>query len=254
MRAAATIITNALCGVLFAQVTVDGPVQLTGAPADRRIVGVAAPVDGSAAITVGTALLGTGHWATASVEADTVVLQLTPATSTLNDGLLIRFAAPTDLGGPIHLRVDGAPALALRRPDGLVPLSGQITSGAVCEVILNGGAYVLLAPASRGCAPGWSLVHERLCIETQDTPGLNFHQAATRCAEVGGRLCTWDEYHVACTLLESQLLGLFDGWEWIDDTSNHTHTGDQAGSTDCAAQRSAVPLNAFQTRCCMHPR
>lgn len=254
MRTSAAILTCCLPALLSAQVVLDKPVMLSGAEPERRITGAAAPLSEQAAITVGHAVLGSGQWAQASTSGDTIMLATDPPVSTINDGLLLRFAAPATMQGALHLRPAGHAALPLRRPDGLRPFPGQVRAGAVCEVVRQGDTYVLLAPAARACPAGWLPVHDGLCIEQQDFSGLNFHQAAQRCTQRGGRLCTWDEYHVACTLLQDQLIGLFDGWEWIDDTSNHTQTGDQVGDTDCFAQRSASPLNPFQVRCCMHPR
>jgi hypothetical protein len=254
MRTAITSTALLLATTLAAQVVVDTPIELTGPAGERRIDGLAAPQDGSAAITVGTALLGSGHWATSAVLDDTLLLSPTPPIEAMGNGLLLRFLAPAPLSGALFIQVEGFVPLPLHRPDGLHPLPGQLQDGAVAEIILVDGQFVLTAPASRGCPPGWLAVHEGLCIEEQDSQGLNFHEAATHCADRGGRLCSWDEYHVACTLLQGQLLGLFDGWEWIDDTSNHTQTGDQVGDVDCFNQRSAGPLSPFQARCCMKPR
>jgi hypothetical protein len=254
MRTAITSAALLLATTLAAQVVVDTSIELTGPDGERRIDGLAAPLEGSAAITVGTALLGSGHWANATVLDDTLQLTPTPAIEAMGNGLLLRFLVPAPLAGALFIEVEGFDPLPLRRPDGLAPLPGQLQDGVVAEIILHDGDFILTAPASRGCPSGWLAVHEGLCIEEEDSPGLNFHEAALHCAERGGRLCSWDEYHVACTLLQGQLLGLFDGWEWIDDTSNHTQTGDQVGNVDCFTQRSAGPLTPFQARCCMKPR
>lgn len=250
--------TIALLGAALpavAQVEVDAPLRFTGPTEERRITGLTDPATTTSAVTLGYAVRGTAHWYTAATTGDTLLLE--PATGlvpVVGDGLLLRFIPPQAMEGAVHLRIGEEEPLPLLRPDGLKPLPGQVRAGAVCEVVLHGGVYTLLAPEARGCAEGFVHVHQRLCIETQDMPGLTFYQAADRCAERGAKLCSWDEYHTACTLLEGTLLGLFNGWEWIDDTSNHTHTGDQAGGTDCASQRSTVPLQTGDGRCCSRPR
>lgn len=237
----------------MAQVEVDVPIQFTGADDLRGVDGLADPTQGSSAITVGFAVRGSAHWCSATVEADTLELQIEPVISNLNNGLLLRFAAPTDLHGPLRIRL-GTQALPLLRPDGLAPIRGQVRSGNICEVLHADGTWTLLAPELRGCPSGTLQVHERLCVDVNERAGLSFQQAASYCNAQGGKLCRWDEYYAACTLLQDQLADLFDNWEWIDDTSNHTQTADQAGLGDCAAQRSASPLNSFSARCCYQPR
>lgn len=239
---------------LAGQVRVDTPVHLTGADGQRRIDGLAPPTEGSSLVTVRHALLGGGQWAQAEAQADTIALTLVPAVEVPSEGLLLRFLMPSGASTVRYLRLGIGPVLPLRRPDGTPPVVGQLAAGMVCEVMAGQGVFLLMAPALRGCPAGWATVHPNLCIQVQDTPGLNFHQSALHCARSGGRLCTWDEYIRSCTVLQDQLIGLFDGWEWIDDTSNHTHTGDQVANTDCFTQRSVGPLQTHQARCCMHPR
>ncbi len=45
-------------------------------------------------------------------------------------------------------------------------------------------------------------------------------------------------------------------WEWIDDTSNHTHTANQVGRFSCQSQRSAnvIVTMTGNTRCCYRTR
>lgn len=240
----------------MAQVRIDVPLELTGADGERRIDGLAAPATGSALVTLESAAQGSWQWGTAQVNGLALSVALSPPLSAYRDGLLVRFVAPANLAGAVTLNVDGQGDLPLLRPDGLLPVLGQIRQGVVCEAMHADGRFILLSAAERGCPPATVPVTERYCIDQGSVGNQLVFTAMSYCANRGGRLCTWDEYHAACVLVGTQLTGMFNEWEWIDDTSNHTQTADQAGRAHCQSQRSAgVPTTTTgDTRCCYHPR
>lgn len=240
----------------WGQVAIDVPLQLNGPAPERRIDGLAAPASPASLITLGSAAQGQWHWGVAAVSGPAVSLALTPPITEYRDGLLVRFVAPSDIQGQQTLDVDGLGPLPIVRPDGLLPVVGQVREGTVCELMLAGGNFVLMSAAERGCPPGSLPVNDRYCIDTASKDNQSFTTAVVVCARRGGKLCSWDEYHAACVMLGSQLTGMFNQWEWIDDTSNHTQTVDQAGRTSCNSQRSAgsPPTAVGDTRCCYHPR
>jgi hypothetical protein len=244
--------------LLSAQVTVDGPVRLVGPEEQRGVDGLAWPVSGSAAVTVEASVASGGFaWSAATVMGDTLELSPDPIVEVPRDGLLLRFPSPADLHGALHLRPGaGNAALPLLRPDGLVPVKGQLIAGRIAEIMKASDRYILLSSPEQGCPPGTFAAHERLCMDAASDPGVLFHDAVAICAERGGKLCAWDEYIAACTLLQAQLTGLFDEWEWIDESSNHTHGADQAGRLTCASQRNQGVLaeRIADVRCCYHPR
>jgi len=243
---------------ISAQITVDGPVRLTGTEEQRGVDGLAWPTGGSSAVTVEASVVSGGFsWTTATLGGDTLELSPDPAVDELRDGLLLRFPAPGTVHGALYIRAGGEhAALPLLRPDGLVPVQGQLTTGRVAEVMKAGDRFILLSSPERGCPPGTFAAHDRLCMDAASVPQMYFHDAVAMCAERGGKLCAWDEYIAACTSLQSQLTGLFDEWEWIDETSNHTHGADQAGRLTCASQRNQGVLAERKAdgRCCYHPR
>lgn len=240
--------------VSFAQITLDVPLRFTGNEEQRGLEGLAAPTDGTSAITVGTAVSGAAHWATASEQADTLLLTLAIQTGPPSEGALLRFLAPKDRSGATWIKLSGDRSLPLVRPDGLDPITGELTMGAVCEILLVQGKAHLLAPHVRGCPPNSVPVNARYCIQRGRVSGVDHMQASEVCRARGGRLCTWDEYYVACSLTGNQLNGLFSDWEWIDDTSDHSHTGNQMARTNCTGIRSVMPSSVNSVRCCYDQR
>jgi len=239
----------------MAQVSIDAPVTLSGQAGQRAIDGIAPPTHATSAITVESAVLGSYMWAT-STQSDTIInLSISPALSHYADGLIVRFLVNAGLSGPLGVSIDGLPALPLRRPDGLRLANGQLEPGTVAEVLLADGQFILMSGPERGCPAGFTAVNGEYCIETNPPSTTGTWQwAVAKCASRGGNLCTWGEYAAACMMLGSQLGGMHVNWEWIDDTSNHTHGADSAGRTTCMSQRTTLITVAAKARCCYHLR
>ncbi|MBK6344072.1 MAG: hypothetical protein IPF41_16250 [Flavobacteriales bacterium] len=239
----------------MAQVSVDAPVTLSGLPGQRAIEGIAPPTHATSAITVEGSVLSSYMWATGA-QTDTIIdLGTVPAVQQYTDGLIVRFLVNAGISGPLGIRIDELPALPLRRPDGLRLASGQLEAGTVAEVLLTDGQFILMSASERGCPEGYTPVNGDYCIETNPPSTTGTWQwAVAKCASRGGSLCTWGEYAAACMMLGSQLGGMHANWEWIDDTSNHTHGADSAGRTTCMSQRTTLITVAAKARCCYHLR
>jgi hypothetical protein len=240
----------------LAQVELDGPLRLTGPVDQRRVDGLAQPIQGDAAVTVEAAVRDGWRWCTAQRIVDTLELTASTAVDQVREGLLLRFPVPQDMSGRLWARIQGGVAMPLLRTDGVNPTWGQLTSGRIAEVLVAAGRYTLLNLPEPECPPGSLSVNGNYCIDQVSVANQLIYQAMDRCARRGGKLCTLDEYHAACTLLGAQLTGMFNEWEWIDDTSNHTHTADQAGRFTCTSHRSQSVLleRVGETRCCYHKR
>ncbi|WKZ66927.1 MAG: hypothetical protein QY325_03145 [Flavobacteriales bacterium] len=238
-----------------AQVRLDVPLVLTGPEQERAVVNLAEPASGTAAITVGGSVRAAWAWGEPTIQDTVIALQLSPPATSYAEGMLVRFRVPGPLAGQLHIAVDGLPPLPLVRPDGLPVALGQLEAGTVAEVIQAEGRFTLLSAAERSCPSGFVQVNPSYCIES--SPGSaqgTWLWAIGQCASRGGRLCTWGEYASACMLLGNQLSGMFSSWEWIDDTSNHTHGADQAGRTTCMSQRTTLVSQPGRARCCYHLR
>jgi hypothetical protein len=247
----------AICaGPTLAQVELDVPLRLTGPEEQRRIDGLSTPTQSNAAVTVEADVRDGWRWCTAQRIADTLELSTTPSVAPVRDGLLLRFAVPQDMSGRLWARIQGGAAMPLLRTDGVNPTWGQLTTGRIAEVLVAAGRYTLLNLPEPECPPGSLSVNGSYCIDQASVADQLIYQAMDRCARRGGKLCTLDEYHAACTLLGPQLTGMYNEWEWIDDTSNHSHTADQAGRFTCTSHRSQSVLlvRLAETRCCYHKR
>lgn len=237
-------------GTTNAQVVIDAPLRFTGPQAERRIDGLAEPMDSDDLVTVGFSVEGAAHWCTATMDGDTVRLWGQPLQASLKDGTMIRFPAPATVWGELYIAVPNGTVLPLLRPDGLGPVHGQVVAGALCEVVHYAEQFTLTAPHRHGCPPGTFAIGGPGCIDSTLVPDLLFHEAAELCAAKGGRLCSWQEFHMGCVLSDEGLDGLFAQWEWVDDTSNHAHTVVQVGRTTCVSQRGVNPSVTAATRCC----
>ncbi|MBL7950702.1 MAG: hypothetical protein JNM62_03180 [Flavobacteriales bacterium] len=254
MRALYLILLSCNWSGLFAQVELDKALRFVGADDQRRVDGLAYPATHDAALTVGVSASGALHWASATAYQDTFLLTTTPTISTVNDGLLLRFIPSTANSGPSWISVDGSNALPLLRPDGLPVAPGELRTAHIVEAIHVGDHWTFINTSHTECPTGSVAVNDRFCIETGQTPTLGYYAAIQHCGERGGKLCTWGEYVAACSVAGSGLSGLFDAWEWLDDTANHTHTALQAGRLTCQSERSANTFDVGDARCCYHPR
>ena len=238
-----------------AQVTLDQAIQLTGVEGERAIDGVASPTWPTSAITVESSLLGTAHWSEATVIGNNIEIDASVPVDAYRSGMLLRFLCPTDLNGAIQLKAVGLSDLPLLRSDGLPPQPGHLRAGAVVEVVNALDRWIILAPTEHGCPPGTTTVHAGLCMDIAPSANMSIYAATDHCQAKGGKLCSWDEYYLGCSQNGAELTGLFTEWEWMDETSNHVHTADQAGRYTCKSQRSANPvLTQGKARCCYHPR
>lgn len=249
----ATLLFGCCALPALAQVRVQTPVRFTGVPGERAIDGLGAPAMGSAAMTVQSAVLESWRWCSVAMVGDTIELSLVPAVEQLQDGLMARFQVPQDLSGVLWARIQGFGTGRILRTDALAPVPGQLITGRIAEVLWANGAFTLLNLAEGGCPPGSISVNERFCIDTISAPSVGMFDAMDQCAERGGKLCSWEEYYAGCVLLGTQLGGMYNNWEWVDETANHLQTFGQAGRFTCQSQRTTGP-GFGDVRCCYHKR
>lgn len=260
MRTLTLTVAWMVCLVVHGQVHVDVPLHLTATDStQRQVEGLAAPLHESDLITLGTARQGAVHWGTTGGNATAITLTLSPPAGAYSNGMLVRFLPTLRSAGQVTLNVDGLGAVPLRAHEGARVPWGLLEPGRIAEAIFVDSVFVLRARALQGCPPGYVQANERLCIQAGDGgTNMSFYDASLYCMDRGARLCSWDEYIHACNAVQGQLTGLFDDWEWLDDTSDHTHTADQVGRWNCHSQRSMGatdhPLNHAKPRCCYRIR
>ena len=257
-------ITGLLCSSLastfaLAQVHVDKPLVLTSADSTQRAVeGIAPAANETGLITLGDAQSGRYHWGQATGTAMAIQLSLDPPCAAYTNGLNVRFMPTASGYGAVTLNVDGLGAKRIYRSDALPVSVGQLQPGTIAEAVYADTAFFLMGREQAGCPAGYLPGGGDLCIMQDDTMYISIFNATRWCYDRGARLCSWDEYIQACTANQPAMTGLFDEWEWIDDTSDHTHTGNQAGRWQCRTQRQWGALetnnNYAQVRCCLRIR
>lgn len=257
MRTLLTITLFGACLANFAQVNLDRALVLTSVDSSQRsIEGLGAALQDDALVTVHDAQTGTYHWGQAGGTSAAITLALQPVCSAYVNGLVLRFMPMVSASGPVTLNVDGLRPEPIYRADGHFANAGQLQPGSIAEVVYADSAFFLRSPTSEKCPTGFLQANSSLCFMRNDTVNVSLFNAAKWCYDRGASLCTWDEYIFACTNLQAQMEGMFDDWEWTDDTSDHTHTGVQVGRWSCRSERSWVarenPNNYARVRCCYH--
>lgn len=257
MRALSHLLSFTLSATVLAQVSVDHPVVLTGTdPGERSITGLAPARTDDALIDVDGARSGRYHQATATQNGASLILAMGPACTAYTNGLEVRFTAPGQAMGAVTVDIDGLGARPLLRSDGARPGFGDIEAGQLVGMVYRDSAFVLMGRANDHCPAGFIALNERLCIQGNDTLNMSVFSATSWCMERGARLCTWDEYVYACLKENPQFEGFADDWEWVDDTSDHTHTAFQVGRWGCRSARNfsayETPASYASVRCCYH--
>jgi hypothetical protein len=251
----APLIHLCLAATCVAQVRVDHPIMLNSTDtAERMIGGIARANDEHALITLGDARSGAYHWAQASGTNGNITLSLDPVATGYVNGLSIRFLPAVSASGVVTFNVDGLGPKPVYRTDGQRVVAGQVQPGTMVEAIYADSAFFLQGRAPSACPDGFLQANTSFCLMRNDTLNMSIYNAANWCYSRGARLCSWDEYISACTVLQGQLEGMYDDWEWIDGTADHTHTAVQAGRYACRSERSWGALesnnNYARVRCC----
>lgn len=259
MRKPALLCSSLLCVLALAQVHVDKPLVLTSTDSTlRAIEGLAPAADENALITLGDAQSGRYHWGQASGTPMAIALTLDPPCAAYTNGLTVRFLPTSSSYGAVTLNVDGLGAKRVYRSDARPVSVGQLQPGTIAEAVYADTAFFLMSREQSGCPAGYLSGGGDLCIMRDDTLYMSIYSATKWCFDRGARLCSWDEYIAGCTANQSEMIGLFNEWEWIDGTSDHTHTANQAGRWQCRTQRQwgAVESdnNYAQVRCCLRIR
>ena len=241
---------------LAAQVHVDRPVVLTGAsPEDRRVQGLADPVDAGDALNARSHQRGAYAFA-AIAGGNTWQVDLQPAPESLTAGMRLRLLVGTGNTGPVQVIVNGLGPVPLVLHDGAPVDSGQVQTGRVAVVVHNGNAFQLLRTEHKprlDCPAGYVAVNEQYCIQTQQNALVEFTDAAVDCGSQNARLCTWMEWSRACA--DSTQLGLSNmtgDWEWTNNTANGDGLVRVVGESTCTHSNTSPGWDALPRsyRCC----
>lgn len=242
-----------LCSWASAQVEIDNSIDFNSTIAsERQVQGLASPVDGTNLISMGATVSGTVNWCSITRTADTLILQPVFEPNLRLNGQLFRFLMDANSTGDTWIGSPGFSTARLLDGDGSLITEGMLRQGETIQVQWKDSVYYLLNPPPSICPTGFIRINETLCIQSSDNTLVDWYEANEICDEKGGRLCTWGEYIHACQSHGPQMTGLFNNWEWMDDSSDHTHTADQVGRWACHSNRSkgATHQEFANFRCC----
>ena len=238
----------------FGQLHIDGNVDMSNAPSgEQTISGLADPLHKDDLSAMGFAASGRAFWYVIDQhQFDTVRLVGAIPFGRPENGLLIRYRSDVEAPGDFFIGFKDSLAWPVLDSEGRSLTEGRFNANQVVQFQWQDSAFFLANAPTSTCPSGFLQVSGSLCIQQSDNSLVNWYEANASCEAKGAGLCTFAEYVHACRVLGSQMTGLFNNWEWIDDTSDHTHTADQAGRWDCHSNRSrgATYQDFANFRCC----
>ncbi|MFZ1689176.1 MAG: hypothetical protein WAU70_17265 [Flavobacteriales bacterium] len=238
-----------------AQVSIDAPIILTGAAADRHVAGLPDGAASDHALGAGTLQAGAYSYALAT-GSDVLSIFLTPALTVPIAGtnVLVKITAANT--GAVTISVDGSGPYPVLKNGSLDLQAGDLQPGMVAGLVFDGTVFHLTNARRverRACPTGFVQVNELYCIEPVSHDTLYLDAASVLCGNLDARVCTWGEWYFACT--QAGMIGLQNmgnQWEWTNNTGNGPGGVRVVGATSCT-HSSVGP--AFDTvprklRCC----
>ncbi len=253
-----SLVGTALAASCAAQVGLDRPLMLTSATDTlRQVEGLMDPQDDDDALNARTARAGSFRTTVASGTANAWEVACTPVFSgdpLPGTELIVRATALNT--SAVTLSLDTVGTFPVVKPNGLPLDSGDVIAGMMAALIFDGQAFQLTnarKPVHRPCPAGFVAVNDQFCIEPDQRDTVDFHFAAIACGNIGARLCSWGEFHVAC--MQAGALGLnnmIGDWEWTDDSANSDMNVRVVGFSSCwiAATSGAIGSTPRNFRCC----
>lgn len=244
-------IVNAVC-----QVNIDKPIVLTSPnDSDRQVLNLSAPTNPNDGVSVAAFRNGTVTHGSAS-GTNTIQVDLTPDAQAYSNGMMLSFMAASSNTDTVFVSVDGLAPIMVIRSDGLPMDPSDILTGQIVALAYLNGHFILHSRKNEACPMGAIKVNDTYCIQVNESGPVNFYDAVTSCHDQGGRLCKWDEHYYACQSVDLDIQDMHNNWEWIDDTSDHTHTADQVNRWSCKSQHSEEGIISAtgHYRCCFSIR
>lgn len=256
-RCVALLTAIGVAGALSAQWDLPVPVVMNGdSTEDRRVTGLAAPLDGSDGLAAGLERTHALTWISAT-GTDSLVAAW-PAIALPPAGHLPRITLVPDTTnrGPVTLSLPGTGPVPVVKY-AVEPLdSADLQAGIPLDLAYDGAAWQVISPLPRPCPPGMFPASRDVCIERQPTDSANFYAAANGCANRQRRMCTFGEWIAACTMPNGILLNSIVDYEWVDHAANSGNDAKSIGLNnntllpDCTSGSTRVPLTVLSYRCC----
>jgi len=165
----------------------------------------------------------------------------------------IWFTDPTTNTGAVVLNINNLGNVPVRTPDTLNLMAGYIKAGQIVNVMYHGSYFQVIGRTDPGCPNGFVSANSRYCIESAERTGTVLVNAIDICYGINARLCTWNEWYYACQKTSLGLSSMTNNWEFIDDTSDHSHTVTVVGYQNCATSTGLGTVGVttpYRYRCC----
>lgn len=246
---------TALCSV--GQVHVDKAVELNGSTAaDRQVLGLDASNAPGTALSVEAerrgqlvhANAGAGSVWTVDIPAYVGV----PAA-----GTHITVRVPDNASGPVSMLFNGLGPYGVATGPVAVLQGEEVPAGTVLSLVFTGSSFQVMngeVRTLRPCPAGSVAANGQFCIDIQQNPtASDWFVAAADCGARGMRLCSWAEYHVACSNGASLgLANIVGDWEWIGSACNEDGCARIVGGSSCSSTACALATGNTDRihRCC----
>ena len=257
MRSISLALTLGIAQIGVGQVHLDRSLELNGSSsADRQVIGLDASNQPNTALSV------KAQRASQLVHADAIggsiwTVDIPAYVGPPVAGTHITVRVPDNATGPVSMLLNGlGPYSVVTGP--IAILQGEeIPSGAMLSLVFTGSVFQLMngeVRTLRPCPAGSVAANGQFCIDTQQnaTPS-DWFVAAADCGARGMRLCSWAEYHVACSTSGALgLAGMVGDWEWIGSACNEDGSARIVGGSACASTACALATGNTDRihRCC----
>lgn len=245
----------------LAQWDVPARVVLSGATeADRQVLGLAAPQEASAAMSVDAVRDQCVTYATV-IGTTLLAGALAPPPTAYSPGMIVTIV-PAETNAPgAQLDLNGLGAQPMVKAGGLPLDSADLPAGVPARLIYDGSRFHLVGEAFIPCPAGFHVGGREYCIEDSSRSDTTFYWAARRCRDSNARLCTFSEWTHACRSDSSFFFTILD-FEWIDSGANDTNDAKTVGNggdglggpsfISCEHGGTALPTVNRRYRCCTH--
>lgn len=235
------------------------PLVLNGGTEDeRQVLGLADPVDSTAAVSLATARDNATTYALAT-GSTVLTATLAPAPNAYAAGMVVHIL-PQQANRPgAQLDLNGLGPRPLAKQGGLPLDSADLFPGIPARLVYDGTMFLLLGNSYLPCRTGFRAVAREFCIEDSSRAALTFYSAAQACTQMGARLCTFSEWTHACRSIPD-FMGTVPSFEWVDSAANSATDAKRVGqgsdgstnpeSAGCAYGGTSLPTNTARYRCC----
>jgi hypothetical protein len=240
-----------------AQVAIDSRVVLTGSSEEQRqVLGLPPSLLSGDVLTGAIDRSGALSFAAATTsDPQTWLASIEGLGESIVPGTHVLIEVPENSGGPITLNINGSGAIPVVFRGGTALSGGHYEVGHLLSLVHDGASFQIMNGSvhrRRDCPPEMVQVNESFCIDVneQQTP-LIFFDAVLFCMEQNKRMCTWGEWHVACT--QRTALGLEDmtnNSEWTNNTANMDNAVRMAGPACTTAGHYFAEFGPRDFRCC----